>query len=491
MDILGDLKPEKVFYYFEQICRIPHGSGNVDKLSDYLADFAEKRKLFCIQDELKNVIIIKEAAPGYEEEAPIILQGHMDMVAVKKPEANIDMEREGLRLKVDGDYIYAENTSLGGDDGIAVAYALAILDDNSLPHPKLEVIITVDEETGMDGARGIDVSMLEGRRMLNLDSEEEGIIWAGCAGGARVDWKLPVVWEHRTGSRYKMSIKGLAGGHSGAEIDKERGNANWLMGRLLEELCKEEGFSVSLLEGGLADNAIPREATAVVMTNDNIMGYDIREDGQKGDFIGRIKKIEEEIQQELQTKDPGFYIEATELETGTGDCLTKESLKKVVYLLFCSPNGVQAMSADIEGLVETSLNMGIIKLEKEEFRVQFSVRSSLESAKGALIKRLAWVAEAAGAVQEVRGDYPGWAYMVDSPFRNMAAQVFRKMYGREPEIQAIHAGLECGLLSAKIPGLECISIGPDMKDIHTTEERLSISSTGRVWDYVLEILKQK
>ncbi|NLL76366.1 MAG: aminoacyl-histidine dipeptidase [Clostridiales bacterium] len=481
MDVLRNLNPQKVFYYFEQICRIPHGSGNVDRLSDYLVDFARERKLVCIQDELKNVIIIKEATSGYEDVPPIILQGHMDMVAVKKPEADIDMETEGLELKVDGDYIYAENTSLGGDDGIAVAYALAILDDDSLKHPRLEIIITVDEEVGMDGARGIDVSMLKGKRMLNLDSEEEGILWAGCAGGARVDWEVPVTWEQRTGSTYEVSIKGLLGGHSGAEIDKERGNADWLLGRLLADLCESDDFSVAALEGGLADNAIPREATATITVNC----------GKESEFIKTVKNAETEIKQELQTKDPGFFIEVTKQESGDIRCLTKEAIKKLSYLLFCAPNGVQAMSADIEGLVETSLNMGIVKLEEEGFKVQFSVRSSLESSKRVLIKKLKSLVETAGGTQEVRGDYPGWAYQVHSPFRDMAVDVYRKMFGKEPEIQAIHAGLECGLLSAKIPGLECISIGPNMKDIHTTEERLSISSTERVWNYVLEILSQK
>lgn len=481
MDILKDLKPQKVFYYFEQICRIPHGSGDIDRLSDYLAAFAKERKLVCIQDELKNVIIIKEPAPGYEKEAPIILQGHMDMVAVKKPGASIDMEKQGLELKVDGDYVYAENTSLGGDDGIAVAYALAILDDETLQHPKLEIIITVDEEVGMDGARGIDVSMLEGKRMLNLDSEEEGILWAGCAGGARVDWSVPVTWEMKNGSICEVSIKGLSGGHSGAEIDKERGNANCLLGRLMEELQDMEGFSIAQLAGGLADNAIPREASAAVIVDS----------GKETELMAAIKRVEAELKQELQTKDPGVFIEAADLVKGSIRCLTEESVKKVSYLLFTAPNGVQAMSADIQGLVETSLNMGVMELKENAFEAHFSVRSSLESAKWVLIRRLKRLVETAGGTQGVQGDYPGWTYQVHSPFRDMAAQVYREMFKTEPEVRAIHAGLECGLLSAKIPGLECISIGPDMKDIHTTEERLSISSTERMWNYVLEILKQK
>ncbi len=481
MSVTENLRPEKVFHYFEEICKIPHGSGNVDQLSDYLVDFAKKRGLACIQDAWKNVIMIKEAAPGYEEEEPMILQGHMDMVAVKKPEAAIDMAKEGLRLLVEGDELYAEDTSLGGDDGIAVAYALAILDSDDIAHPRLEVIITVDEEVGMDGARQLDVSMLKGRRMVNLDSEEEGIILAGCAGGARVDWSLPVARTEKEGKRYDLKIKGLLGGHSGAEIDKERGNANILMGRLLYRLGKEMGFYLEGLEGGLADNAIPREAHAVVLVQE-----------EDGNLLEKtVTKLEEELKGELQTKDPGIAVEAMGMEGKRSACLSGEDTDRLVRLLLAAPDGVQAMSADIKGLVETSLNMGIVELKEEKAMIQFSVRSSLESAKKALIEKLESIASMAGASQEIRGDYPGWAYRKDSPFRDMAVKVFCRMYGSEPQIQAIHAGLECGLLSAKIPGLECISIGPDMKDIHTTEERLSISSTERVWNYVLELLKHK
>ncbi len=488
MAVTENLEPGKVFHFFEEICSIPHGSGNVEKISDYLAGFARERGLCCIQDAWKNVIIVKEATAGYEGEPPIILQGHMDMVAVKKPEADIDMAKEGLRLAVEGDDLYARDTSLGGDDGIAVAYALAILDADDIAHPRLEVILTVDEEVGMDGARELDVSMLKGKRMLNLDSEEEGIILAGCAGGARVDWTVPVTWEEKEGTAYEIGIRGLSGGHSGAEIHKERGNANCLMGRLLYGLSGTVKFGLSKLQGGLADNAIPREASAVILLEKVTGG----EDGPAEElFLEKIRETEAEWKQELQTKDPQVCIWVKRLDDGSRDCITDEEKEKLLCLLCAAPNGVQAMSADMPGLVETSLNMGIVSLEKERAAIQFSVRSSLESAKKALIRKLGGMACMAGASQAVRGDYPGWAYRKDSPFRDTAVEIYRRMYGKEPEIQAIHAGLECGLLMDKMPGLECISIGPDMKDIHTTEEKLSISSTGRVWDYVLEILRQK
>lgn len=484
MSVVENLKPERVFHYFGEICKIPHGSGNVEGISDYLVKFAGDKGLYCIQDEWKNVVIVKEAAPGYEAAAPVILQGHMDMVAVKKPGAGIDMEKEGLRLAVDGDFLYARDTSLGGDDGIAVAYALAILESEEIAHPRLEVILTVDEEVGMDGARGLDVSMLQGKRMVNLDSEEEGIFLAGCAGGARVDWTLPVSRRKQEGAVYEIGVKGLLGGHSGAEIDKGRGNANCLMARLLYELSDIAGLGLAELSGGLADNAIPREAVAIV-----VLAGEGREQ-EEARFMEKIKSVEKEWQQELQTKDPGVCISVKKMPSGSREVVDGEEWMKLVRLLFGAPDGVQAMSADIEGLVETSLNMGIMNLEKGRAVVQFSARSSLESAKRALIRKLESLARLAGAQQAVRGDYPGWAFRKDSPFRDMAADVYRKLYGKGPEIQAIHAGLECGLLMAKIPGLECISIGPDMKDIHTTEERLSISSTERVWDYILELLKQ-
>ena len=265
MAILSKLQPGNVFHYFEEICNIPHGSGNVEKISHYLAAFAEERGLEYYQDKLYNIIIIKEASDGYEDQEPIILQGHMDMVAVKRSDSSINMETEGLQLKIDGDEIYAEGTSLGGDDGVAVAYALALLSDDTIKHPKLEVILTVDEETGMEGAAGIDLSMLTGHRMINLDSEDEGIFLASCAGGARVKCSLPVTRQNREGTVYSVSVGGLLGGHSGGEIHKERANSNILMGRLLSGIPESCDAAIAELSGGLADNAIAREPNAVLM----------------------------------------------------------------------------------------------------------------------------------------------------------------------------------------------------------------------------------
>lgn len=481
MRILENLEPKEVFYYFEELCRIPHGSGNIDAISDYLKDFAVKRGLFCIQDEVKNIIIIKDATEGYEQEEPVIIQGHMDMVAVKKPDCDIDMKKEGLRLAIDGDRIYAEGTSLGGDDGIAVAYALAILDADDIPHPRLEVVITVDEEIGMDGAFAIDLSMLKGKRLLNLDSEEEGIFWASCAGGARAYCTLPLKKENTSGAEYCIKVNGLLGGHSGAEIHKGRANSNVLMGRLLWELSSVCDLSLINVQGGLADNAISRETEAVVRIDAN----------QTEIFKQTIKLVEDRIKAEYATKDPDAQIEVTLLtEQGAGPAVRGDMLKKAAALLITMPYGVQSMSADIEGLVETSLNLGVLSMD-ESLELVYSVRSSLEGAKHDLIERLKALMLMAGGSIEVSGDYPGWAYRQDSPLRDKLVRVYEKMYGKKPEVAAIHAGLECGIISSKIENLDCISLGPDMKDIHTTEETLSISSTKRVWEFLLEVLKEK
>lgn len=482
MRVLEGLEPQKVFYYFEEICNIPHGSGNVTEISDYLKRFAEERNLEVFQDEIKNIIIIKEASAGYEQEPPVILQGHMDMVAVHKPELAIDMTKDPLQLKVDGDKVYAEGTSLGGDDGIAVAYALAILDDNNLKHPRLEVVITVDEETGMEGARRIDLSMLKGNRLLNLDSEEEGIFLTSCAGGARVDCKLQPEFTEMTGLKYELVLGGLQGGHSGVEIHKERGNANKLAARLLWHLYLEE-VNIGLLsaEGGLADNAIPRETKVFVLVDE----------AQKETFEKMVNVFEQEIERELATKDPAFHIKRKVYDVVTEKAISGNAFAVTAAFLNSLPNGVQAMSADIEGLVETSLNLGILKVNEEGVEASFSVRSSVESSKEALIEKLMSVVVLAGGETTVDGNYPGWSYRVNSPLREKMIDLYKEMYGEEPKVEAIHAGLECGLLASKITDLDCVSFGPNMSNIHTTEETLSISSTLRVWKYLVALLERK
>ena len=481
MGVLAGLEPVSVFHYFEEICNIPHGSGNEEQISNYIKEFADKRGLSCIQDEWNNIIIVKEATEGYEGQETMILQGHMDMVAVKDAESSIDMTKDALRLEVDGDYISANGTSLGGDDGIAVAYALALLDADDIAHPRLEVVLTVGEEVGMDGAREMDLSMLKGRRLLNLDNEEEGVLLTSCAGGAGADCKLPVKLEKRRGSLFDIQVKGLQGGHSGAEIHKEGGNANCLMGRVLDALIQETSASIVSLKGGLADNAIPILSSATIVVNED--------EGET--CLSIVNKMEKEIQNELAIKDKNVAISIKRQENAEVDCLQSEGMKKAVAYILAMPNGIQAMSADVKGLVETSLNLGIMKLDKDTLILQFAIRSSLDSSKEALIRKLKCISALAGATVEIKGDYPGWAYRKDSPLRDKMIRIYEEMYGKKPEVQAIHAGLECGLFSGKIPDLDCISYGPDMKNVHTTGEALCISSVKSVWEYILEILKQK
>lgn len=488
--IFENLEPARVLYYFEKICSIPHGSGNTAAISDYLKSFGVEHRLETYQDEVGNIIIIKEASDGYENEPGILLQGHMDMVAVSRPELNMDMTKEGLKLAIDGDKIYAEGTSLGGDDGIAVAYGLALLEDEALNHPRLELLITVDEEVGMDGARVVDLSMCKANRLLNLDSEDEGIFLTGCAGGARVTHLIPMetvtLSEEDLEDCKTLSLKidGLKGGHSGCEIHTERGNANKLMGRLLYEVSREcQGMLLTELSGGVADNAIPAECTATLLipvTLENNLKEAITT------FRGAVKE-------ELSTRDPGFNLETKWIEQTTPR--NAFQMNQALLYLISVPNGVQNYSQDVAGLVETSLNLGIMKLsiqgKKAFLQTEFAVRSSIESAKEELFQKLYAVATLAGGNHTIAGNYPGWAYRKDSPLREKMIRIFEEMYGAAPKVEAIHAGLECGLLGSKIEDLDCVSIGPDMSNIHSFNETLSLSSTKRVYEFIRKVIETK
>lgn len=486
MGVLDGLRPESVFHFFEEISRIPHGSGNEKQISDYLKRFAQERGMECIQDEWYNIIIIKEATPGYEQEEPYILQGHMDMVAVKKPGCDIDMTKEPLRLCVKDGRVYAEGTSLGGDDGIAVAYILALLDAQDICHPRLEMVITTEEEVGLSGAQGIDLSMLRGRQLINLDNEEEGAVITSCAGGARVDISVPVQRDEVPAQGtmlLQVNVKGLLGGHSGSEIDKGRGNANCILGGILQEAAGQSAFRLLAMCGGQADNAIPREAEAALVIP--------AEDKEK--ILACIDGAAEKVKMQLQDTDPDFYVECTVSENGKGTlkAVSPEAARRALSCLTSLPNGVIAMSSDVEGLVQTSLNLGIMELGQEELQLSYAVRSSIDREKEELCSRMQEIAGQAGATAKVRSAYPGWAYRKDSLLRDKLSAVYERMYGRKPKMQAIHAGLECGLLAAKIPGLDCVSIGPDMADVHTPEESLNIASVARVWDYLLAVLAKR
>lgn len=480
MAVLQELEPKEVFHYFKEISAIPRGSGNTEQISAYLTEFAKKNHLKYIQDELNNVIIFKEASKGHEDAGTLILQGHMDMVCEKTAESEIDFFKDGLELVIEGDYIHANGTTLGGDDGIALSYALAVLASDTIEHPAIEAVFTVDEEIGLLGANGIDVSMLKGRALLNIDSEIEGILTVGCAGGLTATCSLPVQYKDAEGYRYRLILDGLKGGHSGIEIDKERGNSNLLMARLLHRLGKEIFVGIAVLEGGLKDNAIPVRTVCEVLIEE--ADRETLEDG--------VKKYQEIISKEYRTTDPEIQVRTEFLGKSEAKVLSMKSGELSVFLLMNVPNGVQRMSPDIAGLVQTSLNLGILKLKEETLLLSFSVRSSVESEKWALSDRLQYLTEFLGGEYSVHGNYPGWEYNPDSRLRELMIEIYREQYGTEPVVETIHAGLECGLFCGKIEGLDCISIGPDMLDIHTPLERLSISSAGRVWKYILELLKR-
>ena len=463
---------EKVVRFFEEFSKIPHGSGNTALIADYLVDFAKSRGLEYSRDTADNVVIKKAATPGYENRPAIIFQGHLDMVAEKKPGAEIDMEKEGLTLYRDGDFLKAKDTTLGGDDGVALAYALAVLDSDDIPHPDFEAVFTSDEEIGLLGAVALAPEAVNGRLLINIDSDAEGIFTVGCAGGMRSDISLPVKREKQTGESYRLKVYGFKGGHSGVEIDKGRVNA---CKALAEILAKIEKIRINELRGGNADNAIPRECECIFTVD----GIDTeRTLSLACETIAKYKDIEPDVKVSLE------QCESSLMPISASDS------KKVISLLNELPSGIIAMSSDIDGLVETSLNMGILKSLDSSVDVSFSVRSAKGTEKRALGDRLSAISASYEAAYSERGEYPAWEYKQDSHLRDVMIEVYEKMYKKSPEVVIIHAGLECGIFSEKLLGIDCVSIGPDNFDIHTTEERLSLSSLARVWEYLKAVLKE-
>lgn len=438
MNVLSNLEPKSVFRFFEDLCAIPHGSRNTKAISDYCVAFAKERGLEHYQDQDNNIIIIKEATAGYENAPAIILQGHLDMVCEKEHDCTKDMDKEGLDLMVEGDFVTAKGTTLG--------------------------------------AVSMDVSPLKGRQLLNLDSEEEGVFTVSCAGGNVTTCLLPIARAPFQGSALTITISGLQGGHSGTEIHKGRANANMLMGRLLQAVAAATEMRIVAVNGGLKDNAIPIKTQAQVLVAD----------------AAAAKAAAQEMgacfAAEYRVTDPNVAVSVE--DAGEGEAMDAASTKKVLCMLTCLPNGVQVMSADIAGLVQTSLNLGILTTEDSVVRASFCVRSSVDSQKEMLKARLSSLMEQLGGNVEFFGEYSGWEYLADSPLRDRLVAVFREQYSREPRIEAIHAGVECGIFAGKLPGLDCVSIGPDLFEIHTPRERMSISSVQRLWNFVLEVLKR-
>ncbi|NLJ58846.1 MAG: aminoacyl-histidine dipeptidase [Tissierellia bacterium] len=472
--VLEGLKPEKVFYYFEEISKIPRCSGKEKLISDYLYNLAKEKGWEVIQDSYLNIIIKKPASKGYENAPTVMLQGHMDMVCEKNEGVDHDFDKDPIKLRIVDDYIYATDTTLGADNGIAVAYALAVL-DSDLEHPSLEVLITTDEEKGMTGAEKVDGSLFKSKYLLNLDSEEEGVFTAGCAGGCSSNFKIPVEYTKEKSKAYRLSVKGLSGGHSGIDIDKEKANANKILGRILYDLI--DIVELAKIDGGSKTNAIPREANAIITVDD----YNkVKE---------KISKWNNILKNEYSFTDPSITIELEDLHNKT-QTLEKEIFKKVVSLINLIPVGVLSRSTAID-LVISSNNLGVITTDEKFITFYNHSRSSVETLLTEdLMPSMKQLSEILEIEYEIESYYPGWEYAKESKIRTICIETYRELYKKEPKVAAIHAGLECGLLMGKIPGLDAISMGPDAFDAHSPNEHVSISSVANVYNLLCEILKK-
>lgn len=476
------INSERVFYYFNEISKIPRGSGNERAISDYLVEFAKKNNLEVIQDSALNIIIKKPASKGYEKSPTVIIQGHMDMVCEKNNDKVHDFTKDPIELIEKDDFIYANGTTLGGDDGIAVAYAMAILEDDSLEHPSIEVLLTSDEEAGMSGAMALKAGCLNGKIVINLDSEEEGKLLVSCAGGIRTKSILNVQFEDIKENKkaFRITIKGLNGGHSGADIHLERGNSNKLIGRVLKNILNNMGLNLISLNGGSKNNAIPREAIAEVVIDNS----------KEKELLKVISTLKEEFKSEFRIKDPNVQLEIEELKGNTEKVFSSDSTEKVINLLYLYPNGINTVSSDIKGLTESSTNIGVITTKDDHVEFDSAVRSSVFSLREEIVLRIKCLTEILGGTVVNTSGYPEWQYSEKSKIREICKTVYKKMYDEEAEVVAIHAGVECGLFKEKLGDLDMISFGPDIFDAHTPNEHMSISSVKRVWSYLLEVLKE-
>lgn len=481
MAVLSGLEPKAVFEYFEKLCAVPHGSGNTKQISDLCVGFAKELGLKWRQDEANNVVIWKDASPGCEDAPPVILQGHIDMVCVKTEDCAKDMAREGLDVRTDGEWVWADKTSLGGDNGIAVAMILAILADGSLPHPPLEAVFTVDEEVGLEGAFALDCSDLKGRKLVNLDSEEEGVFTVSCAGGVRVDCFLPGAKAPLNGETgYEIALEGLLGGHSGAEIHKGRASANQVMGRVLYSAMERvPGLRLADIRGGKFDNVIcSRNHAKVAVPAD-----------RAGELEAFIREFDAALKNEYAGCDDGVTLACE--KTALDGALSPEATANMLRTLLAVPQGVQAMNVDFPGLVQTSLNMGVMEMREDGLYFGISVRSCIATQKEMMVQRLRAILELGGGTFTLRGNYPGWQYDRNSALREEVLAAYRTVCGKEGTIEATHGGLECGLFVEKLPGLDAVSFGPELHDVHSVKERLNVASTGRVYEVTRELLKRE
>jgi dipeptidase D len=477
--MLEHLKPKEVFRFFEALTRIPRGSGNERQVSDYLVAFARQRKLEVFQDRALNVIIRKPGTAGYEAAPAVILQGHMDMVCEKANGCRHDFTKDPLALKIDGDFLRAAGTTLGADDGIAVACGLAILDSAKIPHPPLEFLVTTSEETGMDGARALEAEHLTGRTLLNIDTEEEGVLMVSCAGGLNLVCRFATRWRKTVSGGLCIKVSGLQGGHSGLEIIQQRANAIKLLGRILDAARAGGTFGLAAIAGGSKVNAIAREAQATITARPPV--------------LARIKAIVKGLVLDLKTEtalvDPGLKVVVSQVSK-VARRMDQAGTDKLIDFLVIAPNGVQSMSRELEGLVESSLNLGLLEQSGAAVRMTVSIRSCVDSIRDDLTRKVEALASLVDARSERSGAYPAWRYQPDSKIRDLCQSVYQKVTGHAPKIKAIHAGLECGLLSEKLPDTDMISFGPDLFGAHTPEEHLSIGSVARTWAFLTAVLAQ-
>ncbi len=477
---ITELEPKKVFEYFALLSSVPHGSGNMKPIADICESFARERGLEYIRDGYDNVIIKKPGTAGYESSEAVILQGHLDMVCAKDPDCKIDMATEPIRLYVENGDLRARGTSLGGDNIIACAMIMAILDSNDIAHPPIEAVFTVDEEIGLLGAAALDFSNLRGKRMINLDSEEEGVFTVCCAGGVRVNAFIPLEYESTPANAkaYKITVNGLMGGHSGVDIIKGRESANRLIIRFLHNLGKIMNFGISVLEGGQLDNVICPESEAVISFA-----------GGEGALMAKIAEFDAIYKNELAAGDGGVTLSAERCALPSAR-VSENDTKQLLKALSVMPYHIQRMSPDFEGLVQTSLNMGVLKLTDTELQFSYSVRSSIKSEKHALVDKITSILELAfsNAYIKLHGEYPSWEYKRDSELRGIIMEAYTETTGKVGIVAGTHGGLECGIFSESIEGLDCVSMGPDLAEVHSTRERLGIASVGRLWELMKVVL---
>ncbi len=479
MAVLENLEPQKVFQFFEEMCQIPRGTFDTKRISDYCVEFAKERGLSYIQDEVNNVIITKPGTEGYENSEPIILQGHLDMVCEKTADSDHDFTKDGLDLYVEDGYLKARNTTLGSDNGIAVAMAMAVLDSKDIPHPPIEALFTVDEEDGMGGAHAIDLTQLKGRKLINIDSEEEGILTTGCAGGIQYESIFPVRKEKKSGSLVKFRLHGLLGGHSGAEIHKQRGNSNKMVGRFLYRLSKEVDFQLASITGGTKNNVITLDTTAEFLVSNDLASL----------VLAKAEEMEKIWNHEFMGEEPGLKVDTSVSDVADFEVFDAASTKNVVAFLELCPNGLQEYSRKLEGVVETSLNIGVVETKEDCVRTSFHIRSSVETRKQQMKEQVEACTLLTGGEGRIIGEYPAWQYDPNSELRQIMVDTYKELYGKEPMVSAIHAGLECGLFLGKRPDLDCVSFGPNLLDVHSVNEALDLASAQRSWDYLKAILK--